>query len=65
MKKVNAVITCMATYTAVVEVPDEITSLEEAAEYINNNMSDIPLGTLTYVSGSDNEVTEDDCSFVE
>ena len=64
MKEVKATITCIASYEAIVDVPDEITSLDDAAKYINEKINDIPCGELTFVCDGDNEVTAEDCQFI-
>lgn len=61
MKKLNVTVQCMAVYNSSIEVPDDMT-LEEAIEYANRHLDEIPLGELEYVSDSD-ELDEDNCDF--
>lgn len=54
---------CLAVYTSCIEVPDEM-SFEEAIQYINNHLNDIPLGELEYVPDS-NQLDEENCNFYD
>lgn len=61
MKKLNVTVTCMATYNSSIEVPDDMT-LEEAIEYARENLDEIPLGEMEYISDSD-VLDEENCEF--
>ena len=61
MKKLNVTVTCMATYNSSIEVPDDMT-LEEAIEYARENLDEIPLGEMEYISDSD-VLDEENCGF--
>lgn len=61
MRKLNVTIQCLAIYNSSIMVPSELT-FEEAIEYAKKHIAEIPLGTLEYVSESDNLDVEN-CDF--
>lgn len=61
MRKLNVTIECLAIYNSSIMVPSELT-FEEAIEYAKKHIAEIPLGTLDYVSDSDNLDVEN-CDF--
>lgn len=61
MRKLNVTIECLAMYNSSIMVPSELT-FEEAIEYAKKHIAEIPLGTLEYVSESDNLDVEN-CDF--
>ena len=61
MRKLNVTIECLAMYNSSIMVPSELT-FEEAIEYAKKHITEIPLGTLEYVSESDNLDVEN-CNF--
>lgn len=61
MRKLNVTIQCLATYNSSIMVPSELT-FEEAIEYAKKHIAEIPLGTLEYVSDSDN-LDMENCDF--
>ena len=61
MRKLNVTIECLAMYNSSIMVPSELT-FEEAIEYAKKHIAEIPLGTLEYVSDSDNLDVEN-CDF--
>lgn len=61
MRKLNVTIQCLAIYNSSIMVPSELT-FEEAIEYAKKHIAEIPLGTLEYVSDSDNLDVEN-CDF--
>lgn len=61
MKTLNVTVQCMAYYKSSIEVPDDMT-LEEAIEYANDHLDEIPCGELEYVSDSD-ELDTENCDF--
>lgn len=61
MRKLNVTIECLAIYDSSIMVPSELT-FEEAIEYAKKHIAEIPLGTLEYVSDSDNLDVEN-CDF--
>lgn len=61
MRKLNVTIECLAIYNSSIMVPSELT-FEEAIEYAKKHIAEIPLGTLEYVSDSDNLDVEN-CDF--
>ena len=61
MRKLNVTIECLAMYNSSIMVPSELT-FEEAIEYAKKHITEIPLGTLEYVSESDNLDVEN-CDF--
>ena len=63
MKRLNVTVTCMAVYCSGIDVPDEMT-LEEAIEYANKHIDEIPIGELEWISDSD-EIDEENCDFEE
>lgn len=63
MKKLNVTIQCMAVYNSAIEVPNEM-SLEDALEYAEAHLDDIPLGVLEYVRDSD-QLDRENCDFDE
>lgn len=62
-KKLNVVVQCMATYNSSINVPDCMT-LEDAIEYTNMHINEIPLTKMNYVNGS-NSLDEENCSFMD
>ena len=60
-RKLNVTVQCLAVYNSSIEVPADM-SEEEAIEYANEHLDEIPLETLEYVSDSD-ELDEENCSF--
>ena len=60
-KRLNVTCTCIAVYHSSVIVPVELT-LEEAIEYANDHLAEIPLGELEYVADSDT-LDEENCEF--
>jgi len=48
----------------VIELPDEITTRDEAIDWIRDNFDDIPLPEGSYVTGSD-ELDEESIEFYE
>lgn len=63
MKKLNVTVNCMAVYDSYIEVPDNM-NIEEAIQYAKKNITKIPLGTLEYITDSD-ELDEENCVFEE
>lgn len=61
MKTLNVTVKCMAYYKSSIDVPDDLT-LEEAIEYANDHLDEIPCGELEYESGSD-ELDKVNCDF--
>ena len=61
MKTLYVTVMCTAIYESAIEVPDEM-SLEDAIDYANDNIEDIPLGLLEYVP-YDDEIIEENCHF--
>lgn len=61
MKKLNVTVQCLAVYNSAIEVPDEM-SLDEAIDYAQAHLDDIPLGPLEYVRDSD-QLDLDNCDF--
>lgn len=61
MRKLNVTIECLAMYNSSIMVPSELT-FEEAIEYAKKHIAEIPLGTLEYVSESDN-LDAENCDF--
>lgn len=61
MRKLNVTIQCLAIYNSSIMVPSELT-FEEAVEYARKHISEIPLGSLEYVSDSD-DLDVEDCDF--
>lgn len=61
MRKLNVTIECLAMYNSSIMVPSELT-FDEAIEYAKKHIAEIPLGTLEYVSESDNLDVEN-CDF--
>ena len=62
-KKLNVTVQCMATYNSSIDVPGHMT-LEEAIEYANMHINEIPLTKMNYVNGSDS-LDEENCSFMD
>ena len=60
-KRLNVTVFCGAVYNSAINVPENM-SIDEAIEYAKNNIADIPLGPLEYVSDSD-VLNEDNCYF--
>lgn len=63
MKTLNVTVNCMAVYNSTIEVPDDM-DIESAIQYAKDHISEIRLGTLEYVSDSD-ELDEENCDFEE
>lgn len=61
MRKLNVTIQCLAMYNSSIMVPSELT-FEEAIEYAKKHIAEIPLGTLEYVSESD-DLDVENCDF--
>jgi len=60
-KRLNVTVNCLATYNSSILVPYTM-NLEEAIQYAEKHIDDIPLGLLEYVSDSDS-IDEENCSF--
>lgn len=59
MRKLNVTVQCLAVYNSSINVPKEL-SFEDAIKYAREHLDEVPLGTLEYVSGSD-ELDEENC----
>lgn len=59
MKKLDVTVWCKAIYNSSVLVPDDY-SVEEAIKYAKDNLNNIPLGVLAYISDSDS-LDEENC----
>lgn len=57
-KTLHVRVWCQASYDSEIEVPDNLT-FEEACEYAQNNISEIPLTELQYLPDSDEIDPED------
>lgn len=60
-RKLNVTVQCLAVYNSSIDVPNGL-SFEDALRYAKEHLDEIPLGTLEYVSGSD-ELDEENCDF--
>ena len=60
MARLNVTVNCMATYNSSIDIPDGLTH-EEALQYANDHIKEIPLGPLEYIPDSD-ELDEENCS---
>lgn len=60
-RKLSITATCRCYYNSTIEVPADL-SLEDAIEYADKHLSEIPLGELDYVSNSD-VLDKENCSF--
>lgn len=60
-KKLHLTINCQAVYEGSMDVPIEMT-FEDAITFARKNIESVPLGPLTYISGSD-ELDVDNCDF--
>ena len=63
MAKLNVTVQCLAVYNSSIIVPDGL-SKEEAIEYAQENIKDIPLGVLEYVPDSD-DLDIENCDFAD
>lgn len=63
MKTLYMCINCQAYYEAEIQVPDDMT-LDEAIEYAQEHLDEIPLGDLEYVPYSD-ELDVGNCELYE
>lgn len=61
MKKLNVTVHCMAVYNSTIEVPEDM-SLEDALNYAEAHLDEIPLGALEYVRDSD-QLDRENCDF--
>lgn len=61
MKKLNVTVQCMAVYNSTIEVPEDM-SLEDALDYAEAHLDEIPLGALEYVRDSD-QLDRENCDF--
>lgn len=61
MKKLAVTINCMAVYNSFIDVPDSM-NIDEAIKYAKEYITKIPLGTLEYITDSD-ELDEENCEF--
>ena len=59
MRRLNVTVQCLAVYNSSIDVPNGL-SFEDALRYAKEHIEEIPLGTLEYVSGSD-ELDEENC----
>ena len=62
-RRLNVTVTCQAVYNSSIAVPANL-SFEEAIAYAKAHLEDIPLGTLEYISDSD-ELDEENCDLEE
>ena len=53
----------MAVYDSYIEVPDNM-NIKEAIQYAKKHITKIPIGTLEYITDSD-ELDEENCVFEE
>ena len=63
MSRLYVGIQCMAYYSSAIEVPDGL-SLEEAIEYAEQHIDEIPLSNMDWISGSDT-LDKNNCEFAE
>ena len=60
-RRFNVTIACQAVYNSSIQVPVDL-SFEEALEYAQEHIRDIPLGALEYIPDSD-ELDVENCDF--
>lgn len=61
MKKFHVGVVCEAMYYSVIEVPDKYT-YEQAVQYVQEHIDEIPVTTLNWISDSD-QVDAESCWF--
>lgn len=52
MKRLNVSIQCITTYDSFIDVPDEM-EVDDAIQYANDHINEIPIGELERLSDSD------------
>lgn len=60
-RRLNVTVSCMAVYNSCIEVPFDL-SFEQALQYAQQHIDEIPLGSLNYVPDSD-ELDVENCDF--
>ena len=64
MKILACTVFCSAFYRSSLPLPKEIKGITEALQYAEAHLNDIPLGTLEYISDSD-ELSDINCKILE
>lgn len=64
MKILACTVFCSAFYRSSLPLPKEIKGVTEALQYAEAHLNDIPLGTLEYISDSD-ELSDINCKILE